>query len=53
MERLFHRLAEAPLVVAALATFFVLGWILFRRRVRREESPAYLRPLPGGGVRRD
>ena len=53
MERLFHRLAEAPLVVTALATFLVVGWILFRRRVRREESPAYLRPLPGGGVRRD
>ena len=53
MEQLFHRFAEEPLVVSVLATFLVLGWILFWRRVRREESPGYLPPQPGGGLRRD
>lgn len=51
MESLLQRVSQEPLMASALAVFFLVGVLLFRQRVRREQDPGYVRPRPGGGVR--
>lgn len=53
MEHLLHKFAEDPVMSVALGVIYLFGWLLFRRRVRREESPDYVRPPLGGGIRKE
>lgn len=52
MEQILQRLAEHAFMAAVPPTLLLLGCMLFRRRVKREQSADYQRPSPGGGIRR-